>query len=259
MLRVIHEMDGLLEAPRPASDGSILFVNVGAGGVFEFRDGAVGTVLPARRGIGGLAHHADGGLLVTGRDVIAYDGKSDPVPVLSVPGSTGYNDVTVDRDGALLVGVLRHRPSRGEPATPSEVLRLDASGAISVVESDLLWPNGIGHSPDGRTIYISEYAAGRVRAVRDGGSDIFATAPRGECDGLAVDVEGGVWVALGSGGGIARFHPDGTLDEIIDVPDAFVSSVAFADTTMVVTTAGALLSGTAGIAGLPIPAARVPH
>ncbi|MEV6070715.1 hypothetical protein AB0L82_29590 [Nocardia sp. NPDC052001] len=93
MLRVIHEMDGLLEAPRPASDGSILFVNVGAGGVFELRDGAVGTVLPARRGIGGLAHHADGGLLITGRDVIAYDGRSDPVTVLSVPGSTGYNAV----------------------------------------------------------------------------------------------------------------------------------------------------------------------
>ena len=55
----------------------------------------------------------------------------------------------------------------------------------------------------------------------------FARSPRGSADGLAVDVDGGVWVALGEGAGIARFAPDGTLDGVADVPVAFVSSLSF--------------------------------
>ena len=44
---------------------------------------------------------------------------------------------------------------------------------------------------------------------------------------MAVDREGGVWVALGDGGGVARFHSDGQLDEVTDLPAAFVSSLSF--------------------------------
>ena len=94
----------------------------------------------------------------------------------------------------------------------------------------MLWPNGIGLSPDGATIYVSDFAESVVLAYdRDGGGRrVFARSPRGSCDGLAVDSEGGVWTALGPGAGIARFAPDGALAEIVELPDEFVSSVAFA-------------------------------
>jgi sugar lactone lactonase YvrE len=61
---------GLAEGPCPAPDGSIFFSDV-MGGVYRWADGeGVSTVVPSRRGVGGIALHVDGGLLVTGRELL---------------------------------------------------------------------------------------------------------------------------------------------------------------------------------------------
>ncbi|MFE9577425.1 SMP-30/gluconolactonase/LRE family protein [Nocardia sp. NPDC006044] len=253
----LHSAPGLLEAPVVEPEGSVLFSNVTGGGVYRYGGGRTATVVESRRGIGGLALHAAGGLLLTGRDVSYADGDGLR-PILTVDGATGFNDVTVGADGSLYVGVLRHNPQRGEPAGPSEVLRIDPDGAVSTAAADIRWPNGLGFAPDGQTLYVCEFAESRVLAVRDGETRVFATAPRGDCDGLAVDADGGVWVALGSASAIARFDPDGTLGTVIDLPDGFVSSLAFDQNTLYITTAGRLLRHTVEHAGLPIPAARIP-
>ncbi|MFC9765125.1 hypothetical protein [Rhodococcus jostii] len=65
-------------------------------------------------------------------------------------------------------------------------------------------------------------------------------------------------MALGSGGGIARFSADGVLDELIDLAGHFVSSLAFSGTAIYVTTVGALLRLNVGVEGLPVAEARVP-
>jgi len=86
---------------------------------------------------------------------------------------------------------------------------------------------------------------------------VFARVPDGAPDGLAVDADGDVWVALGPGGGIARFTPDGELRERHDVPGAeFVSSVAFAgEDDLLVATAGALPRACGvGVQGRPVSA-----
>ncbi|OBJ57199.1 gluconolactanase [Mycobacterium asiaticum] len=131
-------------------------------------------------------------------------------------------------------------------------------GATQILLDDLLWPNGVGFAPGGETLYVAEYAAARVRAYGPHGSSVFADAPRGECDGLAVDADGGVWVALGSGGGIARFDAGGALHEVVELPGRFVSSLAFAGTAIYVTTAGALLRIDVGVPGVAVPAAAIP-
>ncbi len=238
-------------------DGSALFANTTAGGVFRWSDDGVYPVVDRRRGIGGIVLHADGGLLVGGRD-LAHAGPAGLRTVLAVAGATGINDLTVGPDGSVLAGVLRHRPQFDETAPPTELLRVSPSGTTSLLAEDLLWPNGIGFSPDGTNIYVSEFAAARVRLLGLQGPSIFAHAPRGECDGLAIDVEGGVWVALGSGGGIARFDAAGALDEVIDLPGRFVSSLAFAATAIYVTTIGALLRIDVGVQGLLVPEATIP-
>lgn len=257
MTEILWESDGLLEAPRPMPDGSVVFANTTAGGVYRWSQEGVSSVLERRRGIGGIAVHANGGLLVSGRDL----GYADPAgvrPVWAPEGATGLNDLTVAPDGSLVVGVLRHQPQRGETAGPSELVQLSPDGTATVLAQDLLWPNGIGFAPDGTLLYVCEYAAARIRVIGPHGSSIFAQAPRGECDGMAVDAAGGVWVALGSGCGIARFDARGALDEIIDVPGRFVSSLAFAGTEIFVTTIGALLRIDVGVAGSAIPAAVIP-
>ncbi len=95
------------------------------------------------------------------------------------------------------------------------------------------WVNGCGFSPDGDTFYGCDYRRGVVLAAeRDaGGTYGRATAliesPSGEADGLAVDENGAIWVALGGAGAIGRFRPDGVLEETVDVPAGFVASLCF--------------------------------
>ncbi|MBI2699807.1 MAG: SMP-30/gluconolactonase/LRE family protein [Mycobacterium sp.] len=257
LTEILWESDGLLEAPLPSSNGSVLFANTTAGGVYRWSDQGVSAVLEKRRGIGGIAPHTDGGLLVTGRD-LAYAGPAGLRTLWAPEGATGLNDLTVAPDGSVVVGVLRHHPGRGEAAGPAELVQISPDGTTTTLARDLLWPNGVGFSPDGARLYVCEYAAARVRVIDPSGETVFAQAPRGECDGLAVDVEGGVWVALGSGGSIARFDSAGALDDVIDVPGRFVSSLAFAGTEIYVTTIGALLRMDVGVRGSAIPAAAVP-
>ena len=77
---------------------------------------------------------------------------------------------------------------------------------------------------------------------------------------MAVDAQGGVWVALGPGAGIGRLDASGALVEIIDLPGAFVSSVSFAGDDLqdlLVTTADRVLRGRSPVPGLPVPPATL--
>ncbi|MFI9407211.1 SMP-30/gluconolactonase/LRE family protein [Nocardia sp. NPDC052316] len=258
MPTALYTTTGLLEAPLVEPDRSVLFADVTGGGIYRHRDNRTETVLAARRGIGGLARHRDGGIVMSGRDLSYVGIDAVTRQILTVDGATGFNDVTVAADGALYAGVLRHRPQRGESAGPSEVIRIDRAGEVSIAAENIRWPNGLAWTPDGQALYICEYAESRVLLLHNEDKQVFATAPSGECDGLAVDVEGGVWVALGTGGAVARFTADGRLDTTIELPDGFVSSVAFDGATLLITTAGRLLSQPVGVAGVPVHATDIP-
>ncbi len=246
---------GLVEGPRSDGDG-VLFSDVTNGGVHRWSPAGVETVLPRRRGIGGLVRHADGGVVVTGRDV----SHGERVVLAAPDGVAGFNDLVTDDDGAVLAGALRFNPMAGESPAPGEVWRIPPGGGgdAAPLLPDVLWANGLGLSPAGDVVYLSDYAAGEVLAYDADGANrrVFATVPRGRPDGLAVDVEGGVWVALGDGAGIARFAPAGSVEALLDVPAEFVSSVAFAGEALLVATVGALLRTTVGVRGRPVPPAR---
>ena len=248
--RVLERPGALLEGPRLTADGVVLYSDVTGGGVYHNGD----VVVPKRRGVGGLVPHRVGGVVVTGRTV-----QHGERVLLARDDLTGFNDLTTTADGELLVGALRFHPFKGEEPVPGALLHVRAPGDAVVLDEAVLWPNGIGLSPAGDRLYMSDYARAHVvtMGIDGGGRAVFAESPRGSADGLAVDVEGGVWVALGDAGAVARFDPAGDLDAVVDVPADFVSSISFRSTDVLITTVGALFRARSEIAGVPVADAAI--
>ena len=105
---------------------------------------------------------------------------------------------------------------------------IDGEGSATQLYDGIEFANGIGFSPDGRTLYHSNYSEAYVLA-HDGwqrpARRVFARVPRGN-DGLAVDesARSGSHSAPGPG---SRFAADGALLDIVDVPANFVTSLCF--------------------------------
>lgn len=268
---------GLTEAPRIADDGTLWFSDVTNGGVFRVpaSSGEVETVLERRRGVGGLVLHVDG-IVVSGRDLLQLRADGSEHVVFAPDeelGITGFNDLHVDPNGWLLAGALRFRPMAGEAPRAGRVVVAGPRFVAVAVEDGITWPNGIGFSPDGRTAYVCDYAHGRVLATDVDGDGavgdavrVFATVPEGHaCDGLAVDAEGGVWVATAQGGGLVRFTPDGAVDRLAEGIAPFVASLCFGgpdgrDVAVAVTGGphgGEILRGRSDVPGVPTPRCSV--
>lgn len=272
---------GLIEGPRPAPDGSLYFSDVRRGGVRRLApDGTVEVVVPKRRGVGGIVLHADGGLVISGRNVChVRDGETRVL--LERDGDGGFNDLFTDAGGRVYVGSIRDDPfdvALAERKT-GECYRIAERGQVDVLYAGVGLSNGIGFSPDGRRLYhVDTVAKAIVVHDLDASGELiassratFATVDRGFPDGLAVDADGGVWVALYQGHGVHRYGPGGTFDRRIDVPAEEVTSLCFAgpglDELIVVTADNddAALEGTifrvsadeVGATGVAAPLARV--
>jgi gluconolactonase len=264
----------LAEAPVALDGGGLLFSDVLGGGIYRWTPGADGveTVVPKKRGVGGMALHAEGGFVTSGRELRHFPPEGGPGEVLHTVEESvvGVNDITVDADGRLVIGTLRFRPFTEEKPVPAEFVRVEADGSTSVVLPGVLWCNGCGFSPDGGTFYGADYHRGIVLAADRDGDDGFreprvaVESPSGEADGMAVDEEGALWVALGRRASVGRFRPDGALDQEIDVPASFVASLCFGGADgrdLFITTAGdeqnpqagAVFVTRAPVAGAPVP------
>ena len=266
---------GLVEGPRADGEGNLYFSDVPNGGVRRLApDGEVTVVIPKRRGVGGIALHADGGLVVSGRNVQhVRDGEARILH--EDPTVGGFNDLFVDAQGRVLVGCLRDDPF-DESLTerrPGELYRIAGEGEAEMLYGDVGLSNGIGFSPAGDRLYHSDSAGPHliVHDVADDGSVSnrrHLPAP-GLPDGLAVDAEGGIWVALARAGAVRRYSPDGEVLEELRPPADFVTSVVFggddrrdlyivtADNTEAPERGGTVFRTRVGVAGLPPPLARV--
>ena len=261
---------GLIEGPRVDEHDNFYFSDVPNGGVRRRTpDGEIEVVVPKRRGVGGMVLHADGGVVVSGRNIqhVTADGST----VLFAPEVAGFNDMHTDSLGRVYVGSLRRNPfDESSPDEAGELYRINLDGSAEEVYDDVQLTNGIGFSPDGTRLYHSDSIPGRVW-VSDVDGDAVSNRrefvrERKVPDGLAVDVEGGVWVALAEGGRVQRYTPDGESDVAVPVPDHFVTSVCFGGADMrdlyIVTGGGTADGGCifrtrAPVAGVPTPLARV--
>jgi xylono-1,5-lactonase len=228
---------GLVEGPMWRPGEGLYWSDVLNGGVYRRApSGEVTTVLPHRRGIGGLAWHVAGGLIVGGRNIAfkSLDGSRSAVLMAEGSGIVGFNDLTTDAAGRIYVGSLAFRVFAEDPPKPGHLHVIDLDGSTRVVADGVLLTNGLGFSPDGRRLYHSDARADVVR-VYDVEADGSLSAWRafanlaGTPDGLAVAADGSVWVALAEGGRVAVLEPDGRERRRLPVPLPMVTSVCFGD------------------------------
>lgn len=154
--------------------------------------------------------------------------------IAAVPARDGirFNDAGVDPAGRLWVGSMH----TGETEPLGELYRLDPGGILTMVVKGVTVSNGLGWSPDGSRMYYADSPMRRIdvfdydpatgEAVeRRAFADLSAFD--GVPDGLTVDADGCVWVAIWGGGVLRRLAPDGTQDTVLQVPVSQPTSCAF--------------------------------
>jgi sugar lactone lactonase YvrE len=193
------------------------------------------VVLELNVAVGSVALTEDDGAVVVaaGRDLLLLDpggAVSHLVAVGDVVDGGVLNDSRCDPAGNLWVGVS----TEGE-TEPIGCLRVVTPKLeVTTILERLTIPNGLDWSPDGRWLYFADSPTSRVDAfpfenTRLGQPMILASAEPGQGmpDGLTIDSEGAIWVAYWDGWRVQRHLPDGSVDVIIELPVAKVTSCAF--------------------------------
>ena len=143
-----------------------------------------------------------------------------------------FNDASVDPAGRVWVGSMDIK----EKDPLGTLYRLDTGGALTPVVKGATVSNGIGWSPDGTRMYYNDSPLRRIdmfdydQATGEAfGGRVFADLSRadGFPDGLTVDADGYVWVAMFAGGALRRFTPAGHQDAVLPLPVSQPTSCAF--------------------------------
>ncbi|MFQ6146124.1 SMP-30/gluconolactonase/LRE family protein [Streptomyces seoulensis] len=241
-----------------AAAGRLIWVDILACRVHTY-DPVTGrrTVRTTGQHVGAAKPRTGGGLVLNLRDGVALlgpDGAFGWLHRAPVTGRRG-NDAAVAPDGSLWAGTMRYDEATGG----GTLTRLTGDGAAREVLSDVTVSNGTGWSPDGRLMYYVDTPTGRIDVFDHDGGRITGRRPlarveegAGFPDGLTVDAEGCVWVALWDGWAVRRYTPAGELDRIVRLPVPRPTACAFggpALTDLYVTTARAGLTAPHPLAG----------
>jgi sugar lactone lactonase YvrE len=256
-----------------AAREELVWVDIDRGLVHRRSRGRADDTVDVGQPVGCAVPRAGGGLALALRDgfglLDACGGAARLVaPVEHGRRDTRMNDGACDSRGRFWAGTM----SLAGDTRTAALYRLDPDLSVTRALPGISVSNGIGWSPDESTLvhvdsprrrmdlYDFDPDRGTVAGRR---AVIPVDAALGTPDGLAVDAEGGIWVALWGGGAVLRYSPDGGVDQRIEIPATNVTSCCFGDAdlgTLYVTTAargaaheplaGALFACRPGITGL---------
>ena len=211
------------------------------------------TTLPMPMPIGIAVPRQSGGFVAALEDgfyAIDTAGRTELIAEIdNRPRGLRFNDGACDPAGRFLAGTMAYdfKPGAGS------LYCLEPDLSVSRLIDSVNISNGLGWSPDGETMYYVDTPTKRIDAF-DYDVDSGAISRRrpfveiegeGRGDGLCVDVDGAVWVALWPGWSVRRYLADGTLDAILPLPVAEVSSCVFGGPSLdelFITTAWSTLS-----------------
>jgi sugar lactone lactonase YvrE len=239
--------------------GELYWVNVHEGHFFRAKanhtsidvvrrydlDGTVSALAP-------LVDRNDGWIVALSRSLwlLGESGQMEKVAELEDDASMLLNDGAADPWGSFWVGSLaaNEEPGRGS------VYRLSPSSSVERVFGDVTISNGIGWSPDRNVMYYVDSGPGTIHSYDvDSGGEIshprlfaqFDTAAEGTPDGLCIDSDGFLWVAVWGGYEVRRYSPNGEVVARVRVATAQPSCCAIGGangTTLYITTAQEALS-----------------
>jgi sugar lactone lactonase YvrE len=237
--------------------------------------------------VGALAVCADGGWVTAVERGFAFFDEDWALvrPVVAAPAQaegTRFNDGGCDPQGRFWAGTLSYDETPGAGA----LYRLDGAGHVVRVLEDVTISNGIDWSPDGRAMYYVDSGRGTVDRMEFDGASGMPTDRRtlvsipteeGVPDGLTVDADGFVWIAMWGGGCVRRYTESGVLDRVVQLHVSQVSILCFGGDVLEVLfitsafeglsprqraeqpLAGAVFRHRPGVSGLPARRFSGPH
>jgi sugar lactone lactonase YvrE len=197
-------------------------------------DTGTDSVTEVGQPVGSVAWRRAGGLVLARRDGFALTdgGAPELVPVEADRPDQQMNDGACDSRGRFWAGTASVSRRRGTSA----LYRLGPDRRVEVVLTGVSMSNGLGWSPDDRLFYYVDSATQRLD-VFDADPDTgdlsgrrtLVEVPRslGIPDGLTVDADGCVWLAIWGAGAVHRYTPAGVLDGVLRVPARNVTSCTF--------------------------------
>ena len=236
---VVDARAGVGEGPVwHGESGRLLWVDISGRLIHEFDPGTgLDTSWPVPQMVGAISVRRSGGLVMAMADGFwvcerRLTGHRRVAPVEADRPENRMNDGKSDSRGRFWAGTmgLDARPGAGA------LYRLDPDGGVRTMVSPVGLSNGLGWSPDDRRMYYADSLAQTL--------DVFDYEPEegriwnrrtlveippevGLPDGLCVDAEGFVWLAVFGAGEVRRYSPDGALDRTVRLPVSRVTCAAF--------------------------------
>ena len=176
----------------------------------------------------------DGGVVLALERGFAFadDALTDirPCPEVWSDPRVRMNEGGCDPDGRFYCGSMAY----DETARSGCLYRLDHDGSVSTVLREVTVSNGLAWSPGGSTAYYVDSPTQRVDAFEYADGVLTGRRPvaeisadLGKPDGIAVDADGGLWVAVFGGSAVHHYDSAGELREVVEVPAPRVTACAF--------------------------------
>jgi sugar lactone lactonase YvrE len=265
-----------------SSDGTLLWIDIGNNLIQRFDPVAhTNSAVVVEQGVSAAVFAKRGGLLIATTEGLAFatidDGVADVEVITAVETSSSnrMNDGKCDPEGRFWVGSMTHD---GSPASGS-LYRVDPDLSVHPLLGGVGTGNGLGWSPDTSTMYFIDSPTRVVRVFdydpasgeATDGRDMTLRLPNDVAtpDGLSIDTDGNLWIALWEGSAVHCYAPDGSLLEVIEVParrvtsccfggegltDLYITSAALdlTDAEIEATHAGSVFRARPGVAGVPV-------
>lgn len=190
--------------------------------------------IPVPLHVGAIAPRTDGGYVAALQDGFWVIGDGPARRIAEISGMDAhlrFNDGKCDPSGRFWAGTMAYAKTPGA----ASLYRLDIDGTVTRVLDKVTISNGLAWSQDSTTMFYIDSPTQSIAAFRyesstgsisDRRSLVDIPVSAGSPDGMTMDTEGGIWVALWGGSAVHRYL-HGRLDRIVDMPVSQPTSCSF--------------------------------